>query len=180
MTINLSIVEENVVLTPTEIENQFELTVASVTSWGNIIGSIVDQIDLQTILTAMDDELVNKQDALGYVPATNTRLDIQGLIVSGSASIGNNIFPPGVEIPWASTLYKLSVRAGNAPVGANMIIDFRLDASSLGIVTILDGALSGNTDIVSAVTAGQILTWNITQVGSTNPGSNVWVKVSGS
>ncbi len=106
-------------------------------------------------------------------------VEIQGLIVSGAATVKNNVLPPGAEIPAATTITTLKARVGTAPTGASLIVRFNLDGSSLGSVTINASSTSGSTTISQAATAGQILTFDLTQIGSSVAGSDVWIVVVG-
>lgn len=107
-----------------------------------------------------------------------TDLDLQGILVQGNLSVANNVRPPGLLVTTATTLLLLAARLGTAPVGAAVVVRFKADATILGTVTIAAGATSGQTVINQALSEGQVLTWDVTQVGSTTPGADLWVRLT--
>jgi hypothetical protein len=135
------------------------------TATANVHG-IVDTTQLATLAA-----LAAKMNA--------TTLDIQGLIVQGAAVVASNVLPPGAILPHATTLTGLRLRVGSAPLGTALIVAFRLDNVVLGSVTVAAGDTSGTADINVAANAGQILTWDVTQIGSTSSGADLWARVIG-
>ena len=74
-----------------------------------------------------------------------------------------------------STLVSIRAQVSTAPTGADIILSIRLNGTSIGTVTITAGSLEGTLTLSQALTAGQSLTVNITQVGSTIAGSDLTV-----
>jgi hypothetical protein len=80
-----------------------------------------------------------------------------------------------VPIMRDSTLVSIRAQVGTAPTGANIVLSIRLNGTSIGTVTITAGATEGTLTLSQALTAGQSLTVNITQVGSTVAGADLTV-----
>lgn len=107
-----------------------------------------------------------------------TDLDLQGIIVKGNLTVATNVQPPGLLVTTATTILLLAARVGTAPTGAAVLVTFKADGVSLGTVTIAAGATSGQTVVNKALTEGQILTWDVTQIGSTIAGADLWVRMT--
>lgn len=105
--------------------------------------------------------------------------ELQAIIVAGDASVADDVLPPGVELTADTTLTLLKVRVGTAPTGSGLTVEFNLDGSSIGTVTVADGETEGETDISEAATAEQILTFDVTAVGSSTAGSDIAIRVRG-
>lgn len=80
-----------------------------------------------------------------------------------------------VPIMRDSTLIFIRAQVNTAPTGAGIVLSIRRNGTSIGSVTISAGATEGTLTLSQALTAGQYLTVNITQVGSTIAGSDLTV-----
>ena len=67
-----------------------------------------------------------------------------------------------------------------APIDADLTADVKLDGDVVGTLTIADGETEGELDLDDAVTFGKSQTFelDITQVGSTDEGSDLEVTVA--
>jgi hypothetical protein len=68
---------------------------------------------------------------------------------------------------------RFDVNVKTAPTGADLVAQLNLNGVSLGTATIADGETSGYLALDEACLAGDLLTIDITQIGSTVAGSNL-------
>lgn len=90
-----------------------------------------------------------------------------------------------VIVPLAGTIVKAWAKAQTGPVGADLIFDINLNGTTIwstqaNRLKIVDGATSGNQTAfnTTSVAAGDLLTIDIDQIGSTTPGKNVTVELT--
>lgn len=98
---------------------------------------------------------------------------VSALIASGAAVVANGLLPPGVRIARAG-IYPTRVRVGTAPTGSALTVRLNVNGSANQSISVAAAATSqAGTDITFA--AGDIVTFDITAIGSTTPGSDVMV-----
>lgn len=103
------------------------------------------------------------------------------LLVSGNASVGVNILPPGMRIAQNTTISEMHVLCGTAPVGLDMLIGVNINATRVQELTLVQNTTSLNIIGLAIVCAvGDILTFDMIQVGSTTPGANIYLQLIGS
>lgn len=113
---------------------------------------------------------------------TKTDFYATALIVAGVAVVANNVLPPGYRVGQATTLNEFHVVVGTAPTGAAMIVKLRINGTILAAAnaTVAISATTADvTGLTQALSVGDLLTWDITQIGSTIAGSDVAVAMLG-
>lgn len=123
----------------------------------------------------------HNQDAAAHPDLVgSSTAQVEAIIKSGTAAVANNVLPPGLRIPEAFTITQAYVRLGTAPTGADLIVEFNRNGTLFATVTVPAGVTSGSTTgLTEAFVAGDVLTWDIVQVGSTTAGSDVAAAVYG-
>jgi hypothetical protein len=88
------------------------------------------------------------------------------------------------RIPFAATIAGVSLAVMTAPTGSDIIIDPKVNGLSMFSPSARPRIVAGTTDaaevipdIVTAIAAGDRLTVDIVQVGSTTPGSGIGVSI---
>jgi len=115
-----------------------------------------------------------------YITRTYTLI----LGISSDVSVGTNITNQ-VTIENSGTIQKAWINAKTAPVGSDLIIDLKLNGTSIWATTttnrlkLVNGASTGSQTSfdTTAVVAGQLLSLDVIQVGSTTPGQYVTVQL---
>lgn len=114
------------------------------------------------------------------VPDTRNLWTLSDVIAAGVATVANNVYPPGVRVPVAGVPGVLAVRAGTAPVGAALNVRINRNGADYARLSIAAGATAsgvatgvGGVGVPLALSVGQILTFDVLQVGSTTAGSDV-------
>lgn len=104
-------------------------------------------------------------------------------LVTGTISVATNVRKPGIRIAKATTLTDVALVADIAPAGAAILVDIILN----GTTTVVTGASlpiatkKWNTSGYSvALAVNDVLTFNVTQVGSVTPGSDLAIQLIGS
>lgn len=104
----------------------------------------------------------------------------QDVLVKAGAVTVAAFIPQGVRVPVYTLLRSVTAHVGTAPVGAAMIIQVKRASTVLATVTIADGATSGSVAATATATilaAGDLLTFNVTQVGSGTAGSDLSISL---
>lgn len=102
-------------------------------------------------------------------------------IMPFDAYIGSNVLPPGLRVSDDVTLTDILARCGTAPTGSGLTVVVRANGTSVGSVTIAAGATTGSTTGLTAdLSTGDILTFDITAIGSTLPGADIALTLLGS
>lgn len=122
-----------------------------------------------------------------YFKRGNAELDemtgsaqVEAIIKSGTAAVANNVLPPGLRIPERLLVSEAYVRLGTAPTGANFIVEFNKNGTLFATVTVPAGVASAAaTGLSEQFVSGDVLTWDITQVGSTTAGADVAAAIFG-
>lgn len=105
---------------------------------------------------------------------------IEAIIRSGAATVAANVLPPGLRADRPFTAEAAHVRLGTAPVGADLIVAFNRNGTAFATVTVAAGGTTGTTSgLAEAFAEGDVLTWDITQVGATTAGSDVAAALAG-
>lgn len=98
---------------------------------------------------------------------------LSALIVSGAAVVANGVLPPGVRFARAGT-YPVLVRVGTAPTGDVLTVRIKINGVTNQSVSVAAAATSAaGTNLT--VAAGDVATFDITNIGSTVAGSDVMV-----
>jgi len=131
----------------------------STTADANVVSSNFSAI--QTLINAIRPTL--------YIP-------VDGTLVA-TTNIRKNI-----RIAQGMTLASVNIRVGTAPVGNDIKLDINKNGASVFSVRpqIDDGATTGGTTAVfgnSALSTGDILSFDIDQVGSTTPGADLVISL---
>lgn len=104
-----------------------------------------------------------------------------GIIKTGDAVVASDVLTPGLPIPEDGMINECSVALMDAPTGDDLIVVFKLrrTAATIATVTVLDGDLGATAPASTAVEKYDLIQLDITQIGSTDPGSGVaaWVRV---
>jgi hypothetical protein len=100
----------------------------------------------------------------------------------GLVAVG--VLPLRIYNPFNSitlTIERVYAAVNTAPSGASLNISFRRATTEYSTVSISSGGYSGLNNTINAsyntITAGNYLTFNVTQIGSTTPGSDLTVYV---
>jgi hypothetical protein len=101
------------------------------------------------------------------------------IIVSGNVSVASNVYPTGYTMGAGGTLTELRSYLETAPVGAAVTVVWKVNGSAIGTVTIPAGQTSGLLDLSLASNASDVLTWDVTSIGSTTAGANLHASWSG-
>lgn len=151
--------------------------------------TVAGKVDKATLTT--DGDLLTRE---GGVPAPITRADLAAdpafletfapfdweVIISGTAATGVNVIPPGFRVPKAFTLTALYLRVGTAPTGASLTVNIVRSGVTIATASILSGATSGSSTGLSVeLAAGDIVTVDITSIGSTVAGADLAVQLVG-
>lgn len=94
-------------------------------------------------------------------------------VFAGTLATNQNNLLPKFSRAVGGSLTQLIVLLQEAPTGDDLIVEFFVDGDSVGTVTVAAGDTSGSTDLSSpyAYDSGAVLTAEITQIGSINPGT---------
>lgn len=100
-------------------------------------------------------------------------------LIDGAATLGADLLPPGVRIMGNFKLYRVELRASDAPVGSNLTITIKKNGSLLEAVDLADGETQWVTRLVRSFVDGDILTFDCSAIGSTTPGSYIALSLIG-
>lgn len=105
-----------------------------------------------------------------------------GGFISGTPSVANDLaINPRVRA--ASTATRISAYSRTAPTGADLILRVWnvTQGATVGSVTVTAGSNSATTTTITnaTLTAGDILRFDVTQIGSTIAGSNITIQMDG-
>ena len=110
-------------------------------------------------------------------------LSMSAIIKSGTASVASNVMPPGIRVGYASTLNSIYVRCGTGPTTSNLTVRVNQtgSASTSWSVNVLAGNTTGSSlGLSAALAAGDIITFDITAIGSGTAGADIAVDLVGS
>lgn len=132
-------------------------------------------------LTALNDRFRRIQEALNMpVPGVTGTTGTNGqltLVVQGNLAVGSNMAPP-ISFPVSTSVSAIAVLLGTAPAGAAVIIQLYVG----GVAWQAPITIAGTSQTVP-IPAGNTIGPNlpvrvdITQVGSTTPGTNLSVSL---
>lgn len=148
-------------------------------------------LDTDGTLTANSDVKVSSQKATKTYVDTNTvtlaksqaQLSMSAIIKSGTATVANNVMPPGIRIGYATTLNAIYVRVGTAPTTSALTVRVNQTGSttnSWSVSVAATATSASSTSLSTALAAGDILTFDITAIGSGTAGADVAVDLVGS
>jgi hypothetical protein len=119
-------------------------------------------------------------DGAGKVTAGQLILDLQALILSGRAITGTNVLPPGALVPFDATVKRMVLRAGTAPTGSSLTVEARRSGTLIAAANLTTGTTYVEvTGLSFALSKNDQITFNVTAVGSTFPGSDIAVALLG-
>lgn len=105
---------------------------------------------------------------------------VEAIIKSGAAAVATNVLPPGLRTPQAMLVTEAHVRLGTAPAGSGLTVGFNRNGTQFATVTVPAASTSASaTGLTTQFAAGDVLTWDITAVGSTTAGADVAAAVVG-
>lgn len=105
---------------------------------------------------------------------------LEAIVKAGAATVASNLMPPGFRVPAATTLRAVYVNVGTAPTGAALTVLLKRAGTTVATVSVAAGTTSGSSTGLSTVLAkGDLLTTDISTIGSTVAGSDVLVTVEG-
>lgn len=109
---------------------------------------------------------------------------MESIVQSGNLIQKNNAMPPGMRIPVAMTVQECHLRLGTAPVGQDAII--RINKTRAGTTTVLAtySITAGTnatdfTGLIWAMNAGDVVTFDVTQTGTTIIGADLAIQFVG-
>jgi hypothetical protein len=119
-------------------------------------------------------------------PITTDGNSIEGLATfskTGDLAVGTGTFK--FVMPYAATLVSVTLTAGTSPTGAAILVDVNKNGTTIFTTqgnrpTLAAGTTVGSasaTPNVTAMAAGDYLTVDIDQVGSTLPGTDLLVQI---
>jgi hypothetical protein len=98
------------------------------------------------------------------------------LTVPGTLAIESNAAAL-VQLQSTQSFTTVVLLVKQAPVGAALTIQAVVGSTTLGTVSISDGAVSSSASVTWTVPAGQVLMFSITGVGLTFPGSDLTIQL---
>lgn len=103
---------------------------------------------------------------------------LEAIVKAGAAAVASNLMPPGFRVPAATTLRAVYVNVGTAPTGSALTVLVKRSGTTVATVNVAASATSGSsTGLSLALAKGDLLTTDISAVGSTVTGSDVLVTV---
>jgi hypothetical protein len=103
---------------------------------------------------------------------------LEAIVQSGPAIVASNVMPPGIRVPAPCTLNAVYVNVGTAPTGSALTVLVKRGGSTLATVTVAAGSTSGSvTGLGVPLAAGNLLTVDVSAIGSTVAGSDVLVSI---
>lgn len=127
-----------------------------------------------TIQTTLSDSASESyvNSAVAAIPSAQLTVDV--LLISGAAAVGNDVVPPGSRVPRAVTISEAHLLAGTAPSSSALTVDVIRSGSTLLTITLNAGqTASDQIGLNLSLSAGDVLTYNITAIGSVGPGSDI-------
>lgn len=103
---------------------------------------------------------------------------LEAIVKAGAAAVASNLMPPGFRVPADTTLRAVYVNVGTAPTGSALTVLVKRSGTTVATVNVAASATSGSsTGLSLALAKGDLLTTDISAVGSTVAGSDVLVTV---
>ncbi len=106
-------------------------------------------------------------------------LSVTNFINPGVAAVAANVLPPGLAIGFDTEIALITIRAGTAPAGSDLIVDINLNGTPMHTITLFDGTTVWQDSVSQFISAGTIITYDISQVGSVTPGSDIAIDLVG-
>lgn len=96
------------------------------------------------------------------------------VLIPGTAAVSTNAVPPGIRMASAAIIDTLVLRAGTVPTGAGLTVLVRNNGTAVQGISLAAGAgTSTLAGLGASVAAGDVLTFDITGVGSTVAGADL-------
>ena len=109
----------------------------------------------------------------GAVWASPTGMDVQ--VKSGALTVQDNVLPAGAVCVAAVAVTSVAVRLGTAPTGASVTVRVKRGASTLATVSVSAGTASATGVVSFSLAKGDVLTFDVTAVGSSVAGADLAV-----
>lgn len=115
------------------------------------------------------------QNSLAAASGASPQEPLHAIIYPGTLAVNNDIVKPGIFVLAATSLVSAQIDVGTAPDGADITITVTQGANTLATLTIASGSTSSgpSTGLTASVAVGTPVTFNITSVGSGNPGAEL-------
>jgi hypothetical protein len=135
-----------------------------------LLSTLRASIDLATITS----NSIDSAEAIPLITA-NQVLDNKSYNYDGTLAV--NTGDKRLYMARAGTFGTFDMYVKTAPVGAALTVTVNKNGSSIGTGTIADGANSGTSQSLSptSFSAGDYLTVNITQIGSSTAGEDLYI-----
>lgn len=111
-------------------------------------------------------------------------VSVEAIVQSGNLVQKNNVMPPGQRISVNSTIQEVHIRMGTAPTGQDAIV--RINRTRAGTTTALATySITAGTNAASftglswALLKGDVITYDVTQTGTTSIGSDLAIQLVG-
>lgn len=118
-----------------------------------------------------------KADGL-YAPAASAGPALAALPYTRQGNLAVQDGTTPLPVPFAGTITDVRAAVGTAPVGGPVAIRINRNGASAVLLNIPDGEVDAVVDAGLAVTVADLLTVDITAVGSTTPGANLTIVIS--
>lgn len=108
----------------------------------------------------------------------NAGVYLEALVKQGTAAVATNTMPPGLRVPIDCTLANAYIWVGTAPTGSALTVLVRRAGSTIATLTVAAGSTTGSaTGLSVALTKGDLITFDVSAVGSTVAGADVAVEL---
>lgn len=106
----------------------------------------------------------------------NAGVYLEAIVKGGSAAVATNVMPPGIRVPVDCTLANAYIWVGTAPTGSALTVLVRRSGSTIATLTVAAAATTGSaTGLTVALSKGDLLTFDISAIGSTVAGADIGV-----
>ena len=108
---------------------------------------------------------------------------LEAIIQAGSAVVANNVMKPGIRVPTDCTLNAVYLNAGTAPTGADLTVVLvkSSDGTTAATCAVTDGTKFGAAEgLLVPLLKHELLTVNVTTIGSTVRGADILVSLEAS
>ena len=171
----ISIIQGNAAVTPNAPDYAGKLGLAEVTLTSSST----------TITNSMIRNVANANPAGAAYKAYVDARTIKTIVFTNAYAMIVGSSPFKIRFPMAGTITGVYGYVGTAPTGANAIIDINVDGTSIwnsgaNRFTIMAGNTSANQTTINnpTITAGQVVTMDIDQIGSSVAGSDLTININ--
>ena len=150
----------------------------------NLVNGNLDNDNVKTGAAIAESKITFNTAGHGHTGGTDGKLIPKGyaVAITGTLTTGTSLTPAMVVIA-DQTISKVYAYVKTAPTSASILIDINVNGTSIWNVaqtnrlTIVSGATSGSQTIfdTTSLSDGDVLTFDIDQVGSGNPGQDITI-----